>query len=61
LWNSKARRVECDRIIAEYAAAKRQLPVNGAKAAELTIVEILARCPRFAKSFYRKNRRQVPA
>jgi integrase len=54
-WNSQASHVEYDRIIAEYLAAGRQLPVKRASAADLTIVEILARYKRFAKAYYRKN------
>lgn len=54
-WNSKASRVEYDRIIAEYLAAGRQLPIRGAEAADLTIVELLARYKKYAKAYYRKN------
>jgi integrase len=54
-WNTKASHTEYDRIIAEYLTAGRQLPVKGAEAADLTIVEILARYKRFAKAYYRKN------
>ena len=54
-WNSKASRVEYDRIIAEYLAAGRQLPVKGAEAADLGIVEILTRYKKYAKAYYRKN------
>ena len=54
-WNSKASRVEYDRIIAEFLAAGRQLPVRGAGATDLTVVEILARYKKFAKAYYRKD------
>jgi integrase len=54
-WNSKASRVEYDRIIAEYLAAGRQLPAKGRMASDLTVVEVLARYKRFAESYYRKN------
>ena len=54
-WKSKASRVEYDRIIAEYLAAGRQLPMKAAEASNLTIVEVLARYKRFAKLYYRKN------
>ena len=54
-WNSNASRVEYDRIIAEYLAAGRQLPVKSAEVSELTVIEVLARYKRFAKPYYRKN------
>lgn len=54
-WNSKASKVEYDRIIGEWLAAGRQLPVLLGKVADLTIVEILARYKVFAIQHYRKN------
>jgi integrase len=54
-WNTKASRVEYDRVIAEYLAAGRQLPAKGGEAADLTLVEILARYKKYAKAYYRKN------
>jgi integrase len=54
-WNSKASRVEYDRIIAEYLAAGRQLPVKVSETSDLTIVEVLARYKQFARRYYRKN------
>jgi len=54
-WNSKASRVEYDRIIAEYLAAGRQWPIKGPEASDLSVVEMLVRYKRFAKSYYRKH------
>ncbi len=54
-WNSNASKVEYDRIIAEWLAAGRQLPLKGAEASDLTVVEMLARYRRFAMTHYRKN------
>ena len=54
-WNSKASRIEYDRIIAEYLAAGRQLPIKGSQASDLTVVEVLAALQKYAKAYYRKN------
>jgi integrase len=54
-WNSKASKVEYDRIISEWLAAGRQLPIAGGNASDLTIVEILARYKQFAIQHYRKD------
>jgi hypothetical protein len=47
-WNSKASKVEHDRIISEWLAAGRQLPVANDEASDLTIVEVVARYKKFA-------------
>jgi integrase len=52
---TKASRIEYDRVIGEWLAAGRQLPVKPNDAAELTIVELLARYWKFAEQHYRKN------
>ena len=54
-WNSKASRVEYDRIIAEYLAAGRQFPMRGQEASDLTVVGMLARYKRFAVGYYKKR------
>lgn len=54
-WRSRASRAEYDRIIAEYLAAGRQLPMRSEEAADLTIVEVLARYKKYAKTYYQKN------
>ena len=54
-WNTKASKVEYDRIISEWLAAGRQLPLTMSEAADLTIVELLARYKRFAQGYYRKS------
>jgi hypothetical protein len=54
-WNSKASRIEYDRIISEWLAAGRQLPALLGEISDLTIVEILARYKVFALRHYRKN------
>jgi hypothetical protein len=41
-WNSKASKVEYDRVISEWLAAGRQLPMANSDASDLTIVEVLA-------------------
>ena len=53
-WNSKASKIEYDRIIGEWLAAGRQLPIRDSEAADLTVVEILARFKSFAVKHYRK-------
>jgi len=53
-WNSKASKVEYDRIISEWLAAGRQLPMAG-DGGDLTIVEMLARYKKFAVQHYRKD------
>ena len=54
-WNTKASKLEYDRIISEWLAAGRQLPILLGKADDLTIVEILARYKNFALQHYRKG------
>ena len=51
-WNSKASKVEYDRIISEWLAAGRQLPRGEG---DLTVVEVLARYKKFATQHYRKD------
>jgi integrase len=53
--STKASRNEYDRIVGEWLAAGRQLPVKLAEASDLTIVELLARYWRFADQHYRKD------
>lgn len=55
-WNTKASKVEYDRLIAEWLAAGRQaaLPEPGAG---LTVTELCVRYCRFAERHYRKNGR----
>ncbi|MFM7071068.1 MAG: site-specific integrase, partial [Planctomycetota bacterium] len=54
-WNSKASKIEYDRIINEWITAGRQLPSTGLLASDLTVVEVLARFKDFAIGYYRKN------
>ena len=54
-WNSKASKVEYDRIISEWLAAGRQLPMANGEASDLTIVEMLARYKKFAVQHYQKD------
>ena len=57
-WDSKASKIEYDRVICEWLAAGRQLPVVGQEASDLTIVEMLARYKKFAVQHYQnKNAR----
>jgi len=53
-WNSKASKVEYDRIISEWLAAGHQLPMAG-DGGDLTVVEMLARYKKFAVQHYRKD------
>ena len=48
-WNTKASRVECDRLIGEWLAAGRCLPGSNA---DLTVAELALRYWRFAQSYY---------
>jgi hypothetical protein len=48
LWDTKASKVEYDRIISEWLTAGRQLPPSLCGESDLTVVEVLARYKRFA-------------
>lgn len=52
-WNSKASKLEYDRVVSEWLANGRSLP----SAKELTIVEIAARYMKWAVGYYVKNGR----
>jgi integrase len=54
-YGTKTSRVEYDRVIGEWLAAGRQLPVKPDDATNLTVVELLARYWKFAEQHYRKN------
>jgi integrase len=54
--NSKASRLEYDRIVTEWLAAGRKLPVSLGEI-DLSVVEVLARYKKFAKLYYRKDGR----
>ena len=51
-WNTKASKVEYDRLIAEWIANGRQLRST---IADTTVVEIINGYRKFAESYYRKN------
>ncbi|MFH1417126.1 MAG: tyrosine-type recombinase/integrase [Planctomycetota bacterium] len=53
-WKSKASRVEYERLVGEWLANGRQLPLRDSPAS-LVIAELIARYWRHAKSYYRKN------
>jgi integrase len=54
-WNTKASKLEYDRIISEWLAAGRQLPTLVGIADDLTVVEMLARYKKFAVEHYRRD------
>jgi integrase len=54
-WNTKASKIEYDRIISEWLAAGRQLPTANSETSDLTIVEVLARYKHFALQHYQKD------
>jgi integrase len=54
---TKASHYEYDRLIGEYLASGRSLPVNYLDSDDITVVELCARFMRFAKGHYQKNGR----
>ncbi len=49
-WNSKASKVEYDRLISEWLAAGRPARMN-----DITVVELAAAYKRWADAYYRRN------
>ena len=54
-WDSKASKVEYDRIISEWLAGGRRLSPEWGVTDDLTVVEVLARYKNFATQHYRRN------
>ena len=54
-YGSPESRAEYARVIAEWEAAGRRLPVAESKPADLTVNELLVAYLRFAEGYYRKN------
>jgi len=54
-WDTKASKVEYDRIIGEWLAAGRRLPGRDRESSDLTIVELLARYKAFALQYYQRD------
>jgi integrase len=53
-WNSKPSRQEYDRLVGEWIANGRRLPLS---ATDRTVAEVIAAYWRFAQTYYRKNGR----
>jgi integrase len=56
-YGSTASKIEYDRIVVEWLAAGRHLPIRSPETSDLTVVEMLARFRSFALKHYRKNGR----